>query len=301
MLLKRYLEDKFNVLKQDIVDGVLLAQGSLYASNGGYGRVFYVDNVNGADTYDGRSWKRAFSTITTAITASNAYRAVAANVNKRNAIYISGGTYSETVTALPSRCDIIGIGTALTGNWTIPDGGRAAGCHLHGLYWSIAGATSVISFVNCASLEIGNCQLYGTTSNAIGMEFTGCSKTYIHDCHIFGNLNVATGIKFTDGGCYGMRVFDNLIYAKDVGIHIGTNAYCATGQLMRNLIASKDANYGGQCVLGINCEGNYPPMVVENNISAIDAISTNPGHLDNSLNNITNEAGTYGCEALYTP
>lgn len=303
MLLRTYLEKKFKEIATQVVRGVGQAQGSRYESNGGYGRTFYVCNVNGSDSYDGYSkgWDRAFATITAAITASNAYRALTANAQKRTAIYISGGVYSETVTALPSRCDIIGIGTALTGNWTVPEAGRAAGCHLHGLYWSKAGATSVISFVQCASLEIDTCQLYATTSNVIGMEFTGCSKTYIHNCHIFGNLNVATGIKFTSGSCYGIRVFDNHIYAKTVGIHVGTNCQCQTGQIMRNNMANKDANGGGQLDLGIKVDGNYPPMVIENNISAVDAISMNPGLLDDLLNNITNEGGTYGCEALYTP
>jgi len=42
-------------------------------------------------------------------------------------------------------------------------------------------------------------------------------------------------------------------------------------------------------------------MIIENNISAVDAISMNAGLVDDVLNNITNEAGTFGCEALYTP
>lgn len=263
-----------------------------------YGETYHVDNVNGLSTNNGLSWDTATATIVQAITLSNAYRAETKNAQKRNLILISGGTYSETVAALPSRTDIVGIGTALTGNWTVPTGGRAAGCHLHNLYWSKSGSTSVVSFTECSSLEISNCQFYGTTSNSIAVEIIGCAKAHIHDNTFFGNLNYAYGIKFTSGSCYGCRVYNNRICAKTTGIWVEDDCQCQTGVVHHNVIWARDANDSSQCNLGIDVNGNHPPVVYSNWISAVDAILPSVAADGNRdiMDNHINEAMVGGIE-----
>jgi len=237
------------------------------------------------------------ATITQAITLSNAYRAQTANAQKRNTIFISGGVYSETVTALPSRTDIVGIGTALTGNWTIPSAGRAAGCHLHGLYWSKSGSTSLVSFTECSSLEIDTCQFYAAASNAIGIEIIGCAKTYIHDSTLFGNNNFTHGIKFTSGSCYGCRVERNRIAAQTIGVWVEDATHCMTGQVAYNIIYNNHAGGGGQCDIGIDVNGAYPPHVFSNWISAADGILIAPGFEDWIIDNHIVAAGSGAIEA----
>ena len=263
-----------------------------------YGETYYVDNVTGvgSDSNDGLSWSSAVATITQAITLSNAYRAVTANAQKRNTIFISGGVYSETVSALPSRCDIVGIGTACTGNWTVPTGGRAAGCHLHGIYWSKSGSTSLVSFTECSSLEIDTCQFYAAASNAIGIEIIGCAKTYIHDCTLFGNNNFTHGIKFTSGSCYGCRVERNRIFAQTIGIWVEDATHCQTGVICYNIIANKHAGGGGQCDIGIDVNGSYPPEVFSNWVSAVDGILLTGGFIDDNIDNHLSQAGTGAVE-----
>ena len=92
--------------------------------SGGYlpenpGRDYYVNNITGSDSMNGRSWARAFASISAAVTASEAYRALKATTNEyiRNRIFIQGtGTAYATLTALPSYCDMIGVGADPRGN-----------------------------------------------------------------------------------------------------------------------------------------------------------------------------------------
>lgn len=252
-----------------------------------FGKTYYVDNDTGAgsDSNDGLSPETAFATIAVAVTASNADRAITANASNRNVIYLNGGVFSETVTVLPSRCDIIGIGTACTGNWTIPSGGRAAGCHLHGIYWSKSGSTSLVSFTECSSLEISNCQFYASASNVIGIEIIGCAKTYIHDSTLFGNVNFTHGIKFTSGSCYGCRIERNRIAASSIGIEVVDACQVTTGQICYNIIYNNDANIGSQCGIGIDMNGPYPAHAFSNWISATDGILSGSGFGDRFIDN----------------
>jgi len=230
-----------------------LAPGDLY------GTEYFVDGTNGLDTNTGLDWAHAFQTIAAAVTASNTYRAITANASKRNRIYVGGQSFSTTIVELPSRTDIFGIGTAHMAVWTIPDSARAAGTHIHNMYFSKAGSTSIFSAVSCSSLEIDNCQFYASTSNSIGIELSSCAKSHIHDTTFFGNLNYAYGIKYSAGSCYGCRIYGNRIFAKTIGIWVENAVHMMTGVIHHNYIANNDANYGGQCTIGIDCNGAYPP------------------------------------------
>lgn len=262
-----------------------------------YGREYHVDSTNGSDTNTGLDWEHAFATISAAVTASNTYRALTANASKRNAIYIGGQSYSTTITEIPSRSDIFGIGTANMCVWTIPDSARAAGCHIHNMYFSKSGSTSINSFVSCSSLEIDNCQYYAQASNSIAIELTSCAKAHIHDNTFFGNVNYAYGIKFTSGSCYGPRVYNNRIFAKTTGIWVEDSTHCMTGVVHDNYIANNDANDGSQCDVGIDVNGAYPPHVFSNWINAADGILIAPGFESWIIDNHIVAAGTGAVEA----
>lgn len=281
-----------NPLQASWMSGQLtLAPGDLY------GTEYFVDSTNGLDTNTGLDWAHAKATIAGAVTASNTYRALTANASKRNRIYVGGQSYSTTIVELPSRSDIIGIGTAHMAVFTIPDSARAAGCHIHNMYFSKSGSTSVNSFVSCSSLEIDNCQYYAQASNSIAIELTACAKAHIHDTTFFGNVNYAYGIKFTSGSCYGCRVYGNRIFAKTKGIWVEDATHCMTGVVHHNYIANNDANDGSQCDVGIDVNGAYPPHVFSNWINAADGILIAPGFESWIIDNHIVAAGTGAVEA----
>ncbi len=85
------------------------------------GHVYYVNNITGSSTADGLSWNSAMSQVSTAVTASEASRLIhvgtTTNDYVRNRIVVQGtGTTYNAVSALPSYCDVIGLGSNAFGN-----------------------------------------------------------------------------------------------------------------------------------------------------------------------------------------
>lgn len=82
------------------------------------GRTYYVNNITGSSTNNGRSWGAAFDEVSTAITASEAYRelgggapTVATNDYVRNTIIIQGTATAYTgLTDLGEHYNLIGLG-----------------------------------------------------------------------------------------------------------------------------------------------------------------------------------------------
>ena len=101
----------------DLADGAAAGMGY----PGDYPRKrYFVNNIDGSDSNDGESWDGAFKTISQAVTAANADRVLPSGTTNdylRNQIFIAGtGTAYDAVTALPSYCDIIGVGADCFGN-----------------------------------------------------------------------------------------------------------------------------------------------------------------------------------------
>lgn len=100
----------------DLADG-----NAVYGYPGDYyGRIYYVNNIDGDSSYDGLSWDTPFDEVSTAITAAETYRALPSgttNDYQRNIIFVQGtGTPYSAITSLPSYCDIVGIGADCFGN-----------------------------------------------------------------------------------------------------------------------------------------------------------------------------------------
>jgi len=114
---KRYGLNNMNVLAQRAKLGDLV-----YASAGGLpgdypSNVYYVNNLTGSASNDGLSWDTAFAQPSTAITAVAAFQAAQTDIYTRCIIYIAGTlTAYAALTALPSHCDMIGVGDDPRGN-----------------------------------------------------------------------------------------------------------------------------------------------------------------------------------------
>lgn len=229
----------------DLVDGGLPYPGNYP------GKVYFVNNVIGTSGASGLSWEESFDEVSTAITASEADRALRAtnNQNVRNTIYVQGTATAYTaLTALPSYCDIIGVGADPTGN--------GAGIARIGADSGVSEGVLVTASVrglNCSNLQfqagVGGYAFKGTnlfrsnfnnvvfTSNgspggapAAGFEMGICSGVNIYNSlwnnqSSLGNQHTV-GINITGTHFHGCRV-ENSIIGGDVGVAI--DATCING------------------------------------------------------------------------
>lgn len=214
---------------------------------------YYVD-LNVSATGDG-SLGSPFATIAEAITASNTSIGLTANRwwARRNRIFVMGDGIAESLTVLPEKCDIIGIGSDLypfprvTGihipaaakvgcrfiNMGFQATGTAeifkalAGCH--GLSFlgctftsTAAGNTKALALTDCAHVRIEGCNFQPSAGMAatglfgLGISIEGTAST--HDLYVANNRIFATaGIAIAAGDLNGSVVENNVIRAMGAG------------------------------------------------------------------------------------
>jgi hypothetical protein len=249
--------NKMNRAAQDVQLGSVLSN----LSDAGYpgadypGLVYYVDNVGGSATGTGTSWGSAMNSISLAVTAWEAARLLLDNVYSRGKIYVAGtGTAYAALTALPSYCDIIGIGATPWGDGTgIPVisgksattptaaiAGTARGLGLYGLQFETSGAKYCADFVNLFRSEIAFCAFKASDPTLLtvvtsgGIRFTSNSGgNYIHDnMWMGGNDSWFTyGIKLDAGVVIFNfnRIENNGIEAETAGVYIAAETVTGDG------------------------------------------------------------------------
>jgi hypothetical protein len=128
---------------------------------------YFVDLNTANSTADGLSWDTAFDTIAEAITASNASIGLASNRwwARRNRIFVCGDGITESLTVLPEKCDIIGVGSDL---YSFP---RIIGVH------TIAVAKVACRFINIGFQATGTGDLFVAPAGCHGLSFLGCVAT----------------------------------------------------------------------------------------------------------------------------
>jgi len=190
----------------DFADG-----GAVYGYPGEYyGRVYYVNNITGDSTYDGLSWDTPFDEVSTAITASETYRAAAytgsTNDYQRNIIYVAGtATAYGNLTALPNYCDIIGLGSNPRGNGcnvvTI-DGvgvdaaaGSCRGLYLKNLNFEVSGEFYAMDVTLMLRSTIDNCVFQASDANGTA----AASGAFRTSGAFAGNTIVNSTFGITDG------------------------------------------------------------------------------------------------------
>jgi hypothetical protein len=108
--------------KQGGAEMVVASGGRLTVETGGElvfpnesGAQDYFVDLNISASGDGLSWNTAFATIAEAITASNTSIGLTANRwwARRNRIFVCGDGIAESLTVLPEKTDIIGVGSDL--------------------------------------------------------------------------------------------------------------------------------------------------------------------------------------------
>lgn len=218
------------------------------------GMDYYVDNNDGADTYDGLSWDTAYKTLATAITASNAY-ITGTHAAKRNRIFYIADTETVDLAAFPKKCDVIGVGSYDANVKPGISGEHApvgAGCYGTRFYniWFKATATAV-PLIDLTSATSG-CQFIGCTfDGAAGtvtyaIRATASPFLKVIDCDFFGTF--ATGyITFGTGDTAGTVIEGNFMHGSaGLGISTVTGTTSSYQTLVKNNIISTTGT--GLCV-----------------------------------------------------
>jgi len=226
----------------DLADGQGAAWG--YPGAGYPGKQYFVNNITGSSTNDGSDWEHAMDEPSTAITASEAFRQVQGtdtNDYVRNQIFIQGtGTAYTKLTALPSYCDMIGVGAEVRGNGsgiarigadadTTPasavDAAATRGLYMEGLQFQAGSGYSAFDCADIFRSKIVNCAFVSNstaTNPASGFTFARASGLVIDGCHwggASGSGDPLIGVHVS-GTHFHNSVIRNCYIIGDVGIQI---------------------------------------------------------------------------------
>lgn len=208
---------------------------------------YYVDgNVSSAG--DGLSWGTAMDTLAAAITASNTSIGLTANRwwARRNRIFVLGdGEINESLTVLPEKCDIIGVGYDLfpfprvVGNHTIAAAAKGTRFINMGFYTSGTGDLFVIP-AGCHGFQMLNCFMHPGTTSTKALEITDSAHVRIENNIITvgaGNMAVifAQGISIEGTTGHDTMISGNRITAEE-GITVASGITAHGSVISDNII-----------------------------------------------------------------
>lgn len=198
------------------------------------GEVYFVENNAGYDGNDGKSWNKAFKTLSVALAASHANIAAGSKGwAARNTIFLKGDSMDEDLTKLAQKTDIIGVGSChdvpmarLEGHHVIQASSTENynGCRFFNIdfYSDGSEATMVIptnhngiEFHNCRFMAVGVTPIHGihVTAAVHRMKVINCKFVPDSAGRIFDTAAILTA-----GTCTGIEIIGNVIYGK-IGIH----------------------------------------------------------------------------------
>jgi len=286
------------------------------------GRVYYVNNITGSSANNGLTWDTAMDEVSTAITASEAYRQLQGtdtNDYIRNTIVVQGtGTAYTQLTALPSYCDVIGLGGDPRGNGSgiarigpdedgegAVDGVNADACRGSNFYNLQFQAGSVKTAFDCDKMfrcRIENCGFMGNldaTSPSAGLLIGttgtwgfGASGLVIKDC-LFGTSyasNFTTGISLA-GTHFHNCVIENCVITGTTGILVASVCTAAYGTVVRdNTIIS---GYAAQTA-SLNDDATEGHIAYVNNLCQIKPTMANAASTRSFGNVVADETAFTG-------
>ncbi len=294
----------------DLKDG-----GSVHGYPSNYpGRKYHVNNIIGTSGASGEDWENAMDEVSTAITASEAFLATHAtnNQNVRNIIYVQGtATPYTALTALPSYCDIIGVGADPSGNGAgiarvgadsgVSEGVLATasvrGLSVSGIQFQAGVGGYAFKGTNLFRSRFKDCVFTSNGSPggapAAGFEMGIMSGVTMRDC-LWNNQSSLTnqptvGMNITGTHFHGVRVEDCLI-GGDVGVAIASGTINGWGSWFKG-------GYIGQlsetCSIGVDDNATVGHILYINvGVQAADAFD-----LANNANRII---GCYETNAFAT-
>ncbi len=231
---------------------------------------FFVDG-NVLVSEDGTSFDAPVKTFAEAVTLSDASITNSQNRwwARRNRIFIVGDRLTETLTVLPTKCDVIGLGSCdsfkmacIRGNHTLASGN---GCRFINVHFDPATAADMFIFPTggAAQPEFHSCEFKaaGAATAVSAIDITNVPYFKIINCDFIGAFSGPV-IDIGAGAVNGCRIVGNyIIGAADDGIS-ETGVATATGT-ERGLIAN---NYISVAVLTIDCAATSVFDIVENTL-----------------------------------
>jgi len=230
------------------------------------GRTYFVNNITGSSSNDGLSWANAMDEPSTAITASETYRelggveggsAVTTNDYVRNTIIVQGtGTTYTYLSALPSYCNVIGLGATPFGDGTgivvigdatgTADGiaGSSRGLYMTNMQFVGAGSYYGADFAVLYRSTIEDCAFGSNASSAaaaVALNIVSGSGVVIRRCRTIGHAATPViGFQFASaGGNF------NECLVEDCTMMASTTGFSAAGYLQNNTWIRNNVAYGG--------------------------------------------------------
>jgi hypothetical protein len=234
----------------NLVGGPYNFIGGITDIPGSPGKVYYVDGNDGVDTQDGLSWETAVKTLAVAFALSNADIASGAfGWTSRNRIYVKSDNAeadAETIETLPSKCDVIGVGSydhrpcpMFIGNHVIGDGAYMGTRFINmgflspaagGVIFTVPTTTSGLAFINC--MFDGR----STTAATKAILATAVEQFTVQGCRFIGKFSTTT-IDLGTGATRALLIKDNLIESGAIGITTHASLTCAdaVGMIINNV------------------------------------------------------------------
>lgn len=259
-----------------------VTDGGVIMPNPSGAQDYFVD-LNRSAAGDGLTWDSAFTTIAAAITASNTSIGLSANRwwARRNRIFVVGDGITESLTVLPEKCDIIGLGADL---YAFP---RVIGMHI------IAAAKVGCRFINMGFIASGSADVFAIPAGCFGLSFIEClfipavggtakaieiasaALVTIQGCRIIVGSGDLTNIFTTAISCEGLIghetvIKDNFIHST-AGIAIVEGAGANHGSIIDNNVIR---------ATGIAIDDNSDDYIVTNNrwMTDIDTGTSTDGY-----------------------
>lgn len=284
-------------------------------------RTYYVNNIDGSSGSDGLTWANAMDEVSTAIAAWETHRATltANNQNIRGKIYVQGtATAYSAISALPSYCDIIGIGADPRGNGAgiarivsntdSEDAISHGSAGVRGLYMANiqAGADSgsstgwALDLAKIFRSVFENCVFWNKETGGVRVTIGG--GVTFRKCLLGGGDTRYPTTGFSNDGLANFNhctIEDSYIYGETTGLILSAVAMGQT-LIQRNMI------YGGSIGIDDNQDDKdfyNLPQFLDNRIfvdSGGDCIDSLNNGTEKAIGNMCNTGGTITWEGSIT-
>jgi hypothetical protein len=203
-----------------------------FGSDGLY-TAFYVDGNAGNNLNDGKSWATAVKTVAAGIALADDDIAVHDHWDRRNKLYINGGTYTEDLVRFPEKTDVIGVGCSdwramarIAGNH-VP-AAAVSGCRFINICFFTGDADIAVDVIaGCHGIAFINCSFETDADGTYGIRITSCADYLVEGCRFFrvgGGRGWTAGIQLAGSGAhYNGMIRGNYFYT-GIGVDIDAGA-----------------------------------------------------------------------------
>lgn len=207
------------------------------------GEVWFVDNNDGSDDNDGKSWATPFKTLAKAVTVNNANISKGkATRAKRNTIFYCADTETADLVAFPNKCDVVGCGSydandkaGITGNHVPVNAGNYGTRFFNIWFKAPADASPIVTLASTSSgIQFINCVFSATATTTIGVQATASPFLKIKGCRFEGAF-VTAAISIAAGEAGGTEIVGNdILDSAAVGILVNASTTTSCRSVIKN-------------------------------------------------------------------